>query len=72
MTMEQFNEKYKNIHLHYGKTLNALSLSTEDDIKKKNNTVWWIILLSSRTIRIYSASNKRFIKITTRLGNWTK
>lgn len=34
MTIEQFNEKYKNINLRYDKTLNSLSLSTEDDIKK--------------------------------------
>lgn len=34
MTIEQFNEKYKNINLRYDKTLNALRLSTEDDIKK--------------------------------------
>ncbi|WP_338957953.1 hypothetical protein [Spiroplasma endosymbiont of Tiphia femorata] len=34
MTIKEFNEKYKNINLRYDKTLNSLSLSTEDDIKK--------------------------------------
>lgn len=34
MTIEQFNDKYKNINLHYDKTLTVLSISTEDDIKK--------------------------------------
>lgn len=34
MTIEQFNEKYKNINLRYDKTINALHLSTDDDIKK--------------------------------------